>query len=344
MMIGNVNTNMIILAREARGLNQHELADHIGMSATNLSKIERGDIGISNETLEAISETTSFPKHFFLQPGEIVPEYLSYRKRKVVAQKLIAPVNAYANIAKRHIESLKAGLQIDCPSLPAFKVTDGQTPSDIAIKVRKLWNLPEGPIDNLTALLEKQCIVILKRDFGTERIDSRSIATDDEHPIIYINNTLLGDRLRYTLAYELAQLIMHRFADLPMDRDLSHEANAFASEFLMPRKDILKDFPHSISIPLLAQLKKKWKVSMIALLYRADDLGLITPNQKRYLLQQFNQLQIRRREPLELDIPVEQPTLVKRWIAEYRAKAGLGMVEMSALLCLNVDEFMELYV
>jgi len=343
-MKGFVNTNMIVLAREARGLNQNELAERINMSATNLSKIERGYIGISVETLEAISETTSFPRQFFHQPGEIMPETLSFRKRKIVAQKLIAPVNAYANITKKHIEFLKTGLEIDGPKLLTFRVTEEQTPADIAIKVRKLWSLPEGPIENLTELLEKQGIAIMKLDFGTERIDSRSISTDDNHPIICINNALLGDRLRFTLAYELAQLVMHRFDDLPLDRDISHEANAFASEFLMPKKDILKDFPHSITIPLLAQLKKKWKVSMIALLYRADDLGLLTPNQKRYLLQQFNQLQIRRREPLELDIPVEQPRLIKQWIADYQAKTGLGMVHMSALLCLNVDEFMELYV
>ena len=344
MTIGTVNTNMIILAREARGFNQNELADRIRMSATNLSKIERGDIGISSDTLEAISETTSFPKQFFQQPGDIVPEHLGFRKRKVVAQKLIAPVNAYANIAKRHVEFLKAGLDIESPKLPAYKVTTIQTPSDIATKVRTEWNLPDGPIESVTDTLERQGIVIIKRDFGTERIDSRSISAGDTHPIICINETLLGDRLRFTLAYELAQLIMHRFDDLPIDRDISHEANAFASEFLMPKKDILKDFPMNITVPLLAQLKKKWGVSMIALLYRADDLGLVTPNQKRYLLQQFNQLQIRRREPLELDIPVEDPKLMKQWIAEYQSQTGVGMMEMSALLCLNVDEFMELYV
>lgn len=335
---------MIVLAREARGLNQHELADLIKMSATNLSKIERGDIGISPDTLEAISETTSFPTQFFLQPGQIIPECLSFRKRKMVAQKLIAPVNAYANITKCHLDFLKSGLGVDCPSLPALRVSSSQTPADIANKVRKLWCLPDGPVQNLTQILEEQCIAIMPLDFGTERIDSRSISADDRHPIICINNALLGDRLRFTLAYELAQIIMHRFNDLPMETDISHEANAFASEFLMPMKDILPDFPMSITIPLLASLKKKWKVSMIALLYRADDLGLVTPNQKRYLLQQFNQLQIRRREPLELDVPVEQPKLIKQWIAEYQAKTGLGMVDMSALLCLNVDEFMELYV
>jgi hypothetical protein len=57
----------------------------------------------------------------------------------------------------------------------------------------------------------------------------------------------------------------------------------------------------------------------------------------------LNQLKIRRREPIELDIPPEQPRLIKKWIAEYRSKMKIRVVEMVALLCLNVDEFIELY-
>lgn len=46
---------------------------------------------------------------------------------------------------------------------------------------------------------------------------------------------------------------------------------------------------------------------------------------------------------MELDIPKEQARLLKRWIAEYRQKTKLGVVEMSALFFLKVDEFMEPY-
>lgn len=131
--------------------------------------------------------------------------------------------------------------------------------------------------------------------------------------------------------------------NISSERNIIHEANAFAAELLMPAKEMKEDFKKGINIGALAELKKKWKVSMIALLYRADDLGFLTANQKRYLVQQFNQLQIRRREPRELDIAIEQPGLLKRWVATYRSQAKLGAVEMAALLCLNVDEFIELY-
>lgn len=342
-MTGSVNPNMIVLARESRGWNQAELAERIKMSPTNLSKIERCDIGIQKEVLESIAQETSFPLHFFYQPGTILSGNLSYRKRETVAQKFITPINAQINIIRRHIQFLTTALNIESASIPNFEITDKQTPEKIASKLRQLWNIDSTVIDDVTKTIEDHGIVISTFDFGTERVDSKSILTDDKLPIIFFNKSLLGDRQRFSLAYELGQLIMHTFNVVSPDRDISHEANSFAAEFLMPAKYIKEDFKNGITIPILGELKRKWKISMIALLYRADDLGFLTPNQKRYLIQQFNQLKIRRREPIELDIPPEQPKLIKRWIADYRAKTKLGVIEMAALLCLNVDEFLELY-
>ena len=338
-----INTHMIILARETRGMNQNELAGEINMSATNLSKIERGDIGISEDVLDSIAQATSFPVHFFYQDGTIVPENLVYRKRQKVAQKVLMPIHGQTNIIRRHVQFLTRALNIPVPSIPALPVSDTQTPQRIAQKMRQRWNVESPVLDHMTKLLESQGIVVSSVPFGTERVDSRSIITDDQYPVMIMNRNLLGDKLRFSLAYELGHLVMHTFTHIPFDHDITSEANAFAAEFLMPAREIKKDFDAGITIPLLAALKKKWKVSMIALLHRADDMGYLTPNQKRYLLQQFNQLNIRRREPVELDVPLEQPKLMQRWIAQYRLKTKVSTMEMAALLCLNTDEFLELY-
>lgn len=340
MVRTGVNTQMIVLAREARGLAQNELAERIGMSATNLSKIERGDVGISDEVLEAVAAQTGYPPHFFLQEGEPVPENLAYRKRQVVAQKLLTPITAQANILRQHVQFLTRALLIQTPAIPALKDT---TPEKAAARLRKLWGIDTPVIPNLTRIAEEQGIAVLAFDFGTGRVDSRSMLTDDGYPVIFLNKTLLGDRLRFSMAYEIGQLVLHTFTPVDPGRDINSEANAFAAALLLPEKEVRKDLEGGITIARLAELKKKWKVSMIALLYRADDLGLLTPNQKRYLLQQFNSAGIRRREPVELDVPVEEARLVKRWIAQYRSRTGLGTVEIAAVLHLNVDEYLELY-
>jgi Zn-dependent peptidase ImmA (M78 family)/transcriptional regulator with XRE-family HTH domain len=342
-MTGIVNTEMIVLAREARGLSQAELAEQVGMSATNLSKIERNDIGVQEGIVEKISEATHFPPSFFSQAGEIVPDNLGYRRRQTVPQKLLTPINAWVNLVRRHCRFLYGALDLKAPQIPVLEVTEEQNPEQIASKVRQLWGIKTPVIENLTAVLEDKGIAIGSFNFGTERVDSRTVLADKRFPVIIYNSTILGDRQRFSLAYELGQLVMHTFNAVPFDRDITKEASAFAAALLLPADEIKKDFEPGITIPLLGELKRKWKTSMIALLYRADDLGLLTPNQKRYLLQQFNQLKIRRREPIELDIPAEQPRLIKSWVKEYSTRHQLGTAQMAALFGLYVDEFMELY-
>src|SRR6202012_4713599 len=105
-----INPIMIVLAREYNGLSQTELADRIEMSSTNLSKIERSDIGISQETLTQIASVTNFPVSFFYQDGSIVPENMNYRKRETVAQKLLTPINARVNIMRLHTQILTKAL------------------------------------------------------------------------------------------------------------------------------------------------------------------------------------------------------------------------------------------
>ncbi len=342
-MAEKVSKGLIVLARESRGMSQLDLANKIGMSQQNMGKIESGDIGIKEDVLESISNITQYPVSFFRQENEVYPEHLVYRKREKVAQSLLTPINAKANIARFNIQFLLDNLNSEKPDLPFIEVSEKDTPIVIAQKVRRIWKLDKPVIENVTSLLESKGILVTSFDFATERVDSRCVLTMTKHPIIIFNQTLLGDRQRFSLAYQLGHLLMHTAFKLSFDQDIAHEANLFAAEFLMPEKDIRKDFDNGITLPLLAELKHKWKASMISLLYRADDLGYLTPNQKRYLVQQFNEQKLRRREPIELDIPIEKPHLVRKLISDIKAKRKLDTKEIASLFHLNTDEFIELY-
>jgi Zn-dependent peptidase ImmA (M78 family)/transcriptional regulator with XRE-family HTH domain len=338
-----INPKMIVLAREARGLSQQELAEKIKLHKANVSRLENGDTKIHRETIMAISAATCFPPQFFTQQGNFIPVNLAYRKREKVHLKLLTPIEAQMNIIRRHAQFVTRALDKEVPQLRAFEVTEERTPSIIAELVRKKWNIGSGVIENMVTVLERQGIIISSFDFGTERVDSRSMFTDDKYPIIFLNRNLLGDRLRYSLAYELGQLIMHTHSVVPSERDIIKEANEFAAAFLMPKEEILKDFEEGITLSMLANLKTKWKVSMISLLYRADDLGLITTNQKRYLIQQFNEQNIRRREPIELDVSKENPTLLKKLIKRYICEYEISIHKMAAIFAIPLEDFVNYY-
>lgn len=334
---------MILLAREARGLTQTGLAKKISTCKATISRFEHGNTVVDEETLLTLSQATNYPPQFFLQSGDIMPVNLSYRKRKHVPAKILTPIEAQMNIIRRHVQFVTRAIQQAVPHLPVYDINEQQTPEKVAALLRKNWHIPAGPIKNLSNILDEKKIIISSFDFGTNRVDSRSMLTDDNYPIIFLNKNLLGDRQRFSLAFELGHLIMHTWCTVPHNRDINHEANLFAAAFLMPEKDIKKDVEEGITLPLLGELKRTWKVSMIALLYRADDIGLLTSNQKRYMIQQFNDQKIRRREPPQLDVPKEDPAYLKNLLTLFSRKTKLSITQVCSLLATNHQDYVKYY-
>jgi Zn-dependent peptidase ImmA (M78 family)/transcriptional regulator with XRE-family HTH domain len=334
-----VNPKMITLARESRGLTNADLAAKVGVSQMASWYWENEVFGLNQETLGIISKALGYPASFFLQNGEALPLPLSFRKRGKVTKKLLSQVDADINVYRLALDKLLDAYHTPSTKLPVLDPVELGGPQESAKKLRKTWKLAKGPVQNLSELLEDKGIYLCSGVFATDRIDGRCAISETKHPIIVTNRSLLGDRQRFTLAYHLGYLVMHLNTSPSFDRDLSHEANLFAAELLMPEDDIKKDLTE-LSFSKLPDLKKKWSASMISLVYRADDLGLITPNQKRFLVQQFNEQNIRRREPTNLDVPVEQYKLVRDMIIKYRTAQKLTVKQMAQFMNLEQEEFL----
>jgi len=212
-------------------------------------------------------------------------------------------------------------------------------PRKVARALRHYWRMPKGPIPNLTQLLEKKGILILPCNFGTDLLDG--FFMDQTPPAIALNMSFTWDRLRFTISHELGHMILHD----TVTEDAEREANEFASEFLMPEEDILPqlDVGGRIGLPLFADLKRIWRVSMAALIRRAADVGAISPHQKKRFIIQMGQLGYRKREPASLDVPPETPCLVRKIVDAHLGELGYSEEELAGLLCLHVDEFRTLY-
>ena len=86
-----INPAMIIPVQESRGWLQAELAKKSGFSLANLSKIEKAEIGIQQDTVCGIADAAGYPWQFFTQ-SDIRPPNLNYRKLVNVVQKIITSV------------------------------------------------------------------------------------------------------------------------------------------------------------------------------------------------------------------------------------------------------------
>lgn len=331
-VVDKTNPKMLVLARESKGLQQVELARKANLTQGALSKMERGELRVSDDLVKRFARILDYPKEHFYQTGSAVPPILSHKRKSRISTRQLSRIDASVNIVRLLVEKLTAAVEVN----KFDSLTPRAHPSVVAAELRREWGIKRGVVDNIVEVLEANGIFVIEMDFGTDALESRPILTTQRIPLLAVNNCLLGDRQRYTLAFELGHLVLHVFQNNNNNsKDLRHTANLFAAEFLMPKDEILNDFQNDVTIDLLASLKAKWRVSMQALLYRAHDLGRISDNQKRYLVNRFSQLGIRKREPPELDAPKESPSLLKNLVGKYQKEQGLTLEKTAQSLLIS---------
>lgn len=334
-----VNPKMIELARESRGLSQTELATILEIPQSSLSRIEAGLLAASDQLLDAMAKKLDYLREFFLQDeklhgaGTSALHYV-YRRRQGIATRTLKRIEAEVNIMRIQIKKLLERARIK-PSyvIPSFSVEDYKGDvSKIAQSVRAMWMLPRGPVTNLTSAVEDAGGIVIRHDFGTEAVDATSFRIPGMPPLFFLNERLPCDRWRYTLAHELAHLVLH----IVPNPDMEVQADEFAAEFLMPKDDI-KPLLHEFTLAKAATLKPYWKVSMWSLMRRARDLGIITDSQHRYMCMTMSSMGYRTREPRELDFPVEQPKTYRGLLELHMTKLGLSIPQLGKVLAMKPE-------
>jgi len=338
---------LLRLARLFRGFTQRDLATALSVEPSTISRVENGLIEPSSEFVDRAADVLKMPADFFRQTDQIYGLPLSvhqsmWRKKAAASQHDIDRALAELNLRIMHLRRLVAATEYKpLLPLPALDIEshDGDV-EKVANMVRRTWLMPSGPIADLTAWVERAGVFVVHADLLDAAMDGVTIRVPDTPPCIFLNRNQPADRMRFSLAHELAHLIMHRVPTATMEV----EANAFAGAFLVPAHDIRPYFQgRRIDLPLLAGLKPEWRIAMAALLFRAKQLGYVNDNQARYLWQQFSTHKIRLREPPELDFPAEQPTLMPRLLSLHLDDLGYSLADMRKLLAMHEAELISFH-
>ena len=333
---------MMGMARELRGLSQTQLAKKLRVTQGKVSKIENGLLSPDNEFVQKLSDELKIPSRFFFRGDRVYGMPTSFfRKRASVSQKELRAIAAELNIRRLQISRLASSLELESMfSVPRFDLDEFECdPTEIAAAVRFSWQMTLKPIPNLYALLEDAGCIIVPCDFGP-KIDAISQWIPDSSPMIFINRNKPMDRLRFSVAHELGHLVMH--SRVPTDQ-MESEADAFAAELLMPASEIAPQIPRRLRLSDLASLKRIWKVSMAAILKRAHTLDKISERHYRYLWMQMGQRGYRSKEPVELDVPIEQCSTIEQMFDIHRDEFNYTDKELLAILDLRPDEFASWY-
>lgn len=330
-----VNPYLIILGRETEGLTQKELADRVGINQANISRIETGFISASEEMIKKISEILNYPMSFFYETGKTHSTNLHYfRKAKALKIKDFSRINAEGIVDRLRIEKLLNAVEIETEYIK-MEIEEYDNPEVIANELRKYWRVNMGPISNVTDLLEAKGIIVVPIDFGTRLISDLTTKTEKGIQIIFLNSMMPPDRKRFTLCHALGHIIMHSNTD---GETLETEADRFASEFLMPKKEIQHQLTN-LNFNRLADLKRTWKVSMQAILMKAGQIGAITDNQKQYLWKIISAKGYRISEPIDNTIQDEEPTILKEIINMHRNELNYKEEELVDLIFLRESDY-----
>ncbi len=303
------NPDVLVAARESRDQSQAAVAAAAGLSQGMISKAENGLLDLSSDQIEDVARFLHYPAQMFYEPGRVrvlSSGCLYHRKRKTLPARLLTSLNARMELRRVGVRRLLRDLAIDAEH--TFHTIDpdeyGGSPERVAQVMRAAWRVPPGPIVNMTALIESAGGVILTADFGTNKLMGMSCWEADGPPLFYLNGRMSTADLRWTLAHELGHLVMHA---VPPSQDPEEQADAFAAEFLAPSGLIVPDL-RRLTFDRLYPLKMTWRVSMKALIVRAQRTSVIDTARAQRLFKQYSARGYNSGEPYPL--PAELPTII----------------------------------
>lgn len=330
------NYALLEVARQLRGFTQEQAANLIGISQGKLSKAENQIQQLPEAVFDSIATAYDFPVSFFKRSDDqSVEEHFYFRRKITIPVKTIESFKAQIRVLKLVLDDLLEPIELPECNLPSLS-PDEFSVKEIAATIRKKLGITNGPVPNLTATLEKNGILVFKFDFGTNKLDGLSSITSSGHKIIFLNSQMPNDRNRFSLAHEIGHIVMHLGQGRPGSEELEQQADEFASDFLMP-EDEIGLMLYNLNLSTLAELKKRWKVSMRALIRRAKDLHCISENTYRAFQITFSKKGYNREEPILL--AAETPTVIRDSLMLYKRELGYSEEDLMHIMRINENDY-----
>lgn len=367
----NFNKEMLKDARIYRGMSIKDLAEKTNISRQTISQYENGDILQPNlENLFKISGVLNFSINYFFNTKKDLNNYNTYFRALLSSNKKQRQIQEL-KVEKTFLVYRYLKQFLDFPKLEIIQ-KEPKNENDIekiALELRNYWGLGLEPIKNMINLLEKKGIIITSFNTNNSDIDAFSkkfkIDNEEYYCMVLGNDKKSAVRRQFCAAHELGHIIMHDWNENLEDisneefRKREKEANYFAAAFLMPKETFLKDLIYEKNLNFYVELKKKWRVSISAMIMRAYNLKVLNENQYQYLIKKISYNGWRNEEPLDDIIQKEEPKLFKRSIDllvdnsiiskseivnNLREETGLDREEIENLISVPDDTLLEIKV
>ena len=325
--------------RVARGMSLADLEiaiDHL-VSSSTLSKYEKGTLQPSAKTLNQIASALGIKSAQLWGEPPCDVEPIAFRKLTKLGKKEQKRIKAFVieELEKRVWlqEQISEQNTLELPIL-GTTVKNLDDAEGAAYSLRNTLNLGIDPRGNLMSVLEDHGIYIVEVNTSESFDGIFAIARDANDKVlaaaIAIRSDVPGDRQRLNLTHELGHLIL----DVNENVDPEKAAFRFGAAFLAPAEQLRKDVGQKrkrFYKKQLFELKKRYGMSIQAILYRLKDLEIITEEYYEKWCIKINTSGWRKSEPIH--IPSEKPKRFSKQVC--RALSDELITERDAERLLN---------
>ncbi|WP_296068205.1 XRE family transcriptional regulator [uncultured Agrobacterium sp.] len=345
-------------ARLAKGLYKNALADRIGVTAMQITRYESNQDRPTPEKLASIAKALEFPYDFFTR--KVWPEPLG----PIFWRSQVAETKTARDMTEQRMRwlcelfwTLEEELEFPGADIPDLDVPDDFrqiTPSMIegfAERVRREWRLKDLPIRDVVLSVENAGIPVVMLDIPSEKQDGFFFTSPLlNRGFIGVNvHNVTAARARFDVAHELGHLILHKYVSSAQERDphlhklLEQQAHRFAGAFLFPKDRFFEE----IAVPTLDYfhaLKKRWGMSIAAMISRSFDLGMIDKDSKSQLFISMSRRKWRgqNREPFDSTMELERPRMLRRGVEALMDSGEYSADFLEHLLSLPTSEINQL--
>lgn len=278
-------------ARKLLQLSPEEVASQINVTRKEIFGWEEDRFQPNLKQLEKLSELYGRGIDYFLKETPSPPREIEFRGKpgqslKDLPQQAKVVLARFDELCRNALEV--EGLLNKKRKVMLTRFDESAPPKAIAERLRKDFSIGDKPLTDLRERLESKGVRIFELVIPDDVFSGFSFWHSEYGPCILLNASDLAGRRNFTLAHELAHLIYGHESTLcyiplrlgEVHGDIEFKASQFAVELLLPGAAVKEDSQRrelstTPSEKELGKMAGKWGVSIQALGYRLEDLGLI---------------------------------------------------------------------
>lgn len=330
--------------RLKNNLSKKELASLVNITPMAITYYETGKRHPNMEMIQSLAKALNVQVSDFLSKRDenlkfVHGEFRKNNQLTMTMQEFIREsIEEYINRFYMIIDILGGDILPNAPLIHQIKICNNVETN--ALDMRKYLGIAEfGPVGNLIELLENKGIIVYVCDIDNDAFSGMNGMINDR-PYIIVNGRMSAERMRSTIAHELAHLLFKWPQDME-SKELESQVTAIAGAFLFPIVDAMRELGirRTRITGDMKYICKEYGISMYLLVKRASLCHIINDSVAKKFYIKASQNGWRKNEPTRIE--KEHPMLFSQLVFRAVCENEISIQKGAELLQISYNEVEE---